>query len=240
MRLDKFLTECGVCSRREAARCARSGRVLVNGEVCRDGARHIDPEKDRVVFAGKELCYRRFVYVMLNKPAGLVSATDDARETTVLSLLPEDLRRRELFPCGRLDKDTTGLLILTDDGASAHRRLSPRHHAEKTDRFRTLPPLSAADLPVLEAGVLLDDGYRTLPCRVTADGEDGRGTITLTEGKYHQIKRMMEAVGTRIVELERVSFAGIRLDPALAPGFWRYLSPEEEALFTGEAGPDGP
>ncbi len=224
MRLDKFLTTCGICSRSEASRAARNGLVTVNGIPMRDTSQHIDPDTDTVVFCGEQVEYRKFIYVMLNKPQGYVSATDDPREKTVLELLDPRLQKMGLFPCGRLDKDTVGLMILTNNGAAAHRRLSPKHHAEKSYRFRTAHPVE--DTAELEAGVRLDGGYVTLPCKIRMESPCG-GVITLTEGKYHQIKRMFEAVGNRIVELERISFAGIMLDGTLARGEWRYLTPDE-------------
>ena len=231
MRLDKFLTECGLASRSESSRAARAGRITVNGTPVRDPSVHIDPENDTVVFCGQRAEYRRYTYVMLNKPQGYVSATEDPRDKTVLELLDPRLQRLGLFPCGRLDRDTTGLMILTDNGAAAHRRLSPRHHAEKVYFFRTERPVD--DPAPLEKGIRLDGGYVTLPCRIRMTGPC-EGEITLVEGKYHQIKRMFSAVGNRIVELRRISFAGIALDPALPEGAWRYLTPEEQALMEKE------
>lgn len=229
MRLDKFLTSAGVCTRSEASRAARGGKITVNGIVEKDPSRHIDPERDDVTFFSQNVAYRKFVYVMLNKPQGYVSATEDARgDHVVTELLDAPLQKRGLFPCGRLDRDTTGLMILTDNGQAAHRKLAPKHHAEKEYRFRTCKPVS--DIEKLEAGVRLDGGYVTLPCKIVMEADD-TGVITLTEGKYHQIKRMFEAVGNKIVQLERISFAGIRLDPDLPRGAWRYLTEEEIACM---------
>ena len=231
LRLDKYITENGLASRSDAGRSIRFGEVRVNGQPVRDPSFHIDPETDRVSYKGEEIIYRRFTYIMMNKPEGVLSATEDSRQTTVLDLLDKRLKRIGLFPCGRLDKDTVGLLILTNDGQLSHKLLSPRHHVPKTYRFETEKPLSRLD--ELEAGVTLEDGLVTKPCTVTPEGER-RGTITITEGKFHQIKRMFEAVDNRITFLERIDFAGIPLDPNLPRGSWRYLTPEEESLITGE------
>lgn len=224
MRIDKFLTETGTCSRSEAGKAVRRGEVLLNGRAVRSASEQIDPEKDRLTFRGEEIAYRKYTYIILNKPEGVVSATEDG-DVTVIDLLPEQLRRLSLFPCGRLDKYTVGFVLLTNDGALAHRLLSPKHHVEKCYRFLSRSPLSDEDMARLEAGVDIG-GYFTAPCRLEREGEGY--LITLTEGKYHQIKRMLEAVGNKITFLERISFAGITLPAELARGEWRYLTEIEE------------
>lgn len=229
MRIDKLLSETGLATRREAARAARLGQIVVDGEVCRQPDRHVDPEKNVVCFCGVPVVYRRYTYIMLNKPAGYISATDDPKEKTVLELLPPELKRRGLFPCGRLDKDTVGLLILTNNGKLAHRLLSPRHHVEKDYSFTLASAVDDMAVARLDAGVVLDDGYHTKPAKTALNADRRSGTITITEGKYHQIKRMFEAVGSRVVFLERTRFAGIALDAALARGAWRYLTDAEIA-----------
>ena len=235
MRLDKYLVSTGKFTRSEASRLAKSGRITVNSVTVKDSSLHIDENADRVFFDGEEIIYKKFVYVMLNKPAGYISATDDEKLKTVLELLPADLKKRGLFPCGRLDIDTEGLLILTDDGMAAHRLISPKHHAEKTYFFRCRNPITPRDKERLEGGVTLDDGYITLPCRVfDTDNEKLCGKITVTEGKFHQIKRMLEAVGNRVLYLERISFGNIPLDRTLARGEWRYLTNDEEVLLLTE------
>jgi 16S rRNA pseudouridine516 synthase len=231
MRIDKYLTSMGVSTRSEASRAARSGKILVDGIVVRDAGAHIDPEKNTVSYFGEEIAYRRHTYIMLNKPDGYISATDDLRQTTVLDLLDERLRKTGLFPCGRLDRDTLGLLILTDDGETAHRLLSPRHHAEKVYAFRCENTMSEADISCLESGVTLDDGYVTLPTKIKLNG-GCEGRITLTEGKYHQIKRMFAAINNNIIYLERVEFAGILLDLSLKRGEWRFLNQNEIERLT--------
>ena len=231
MRLDKFLSNMGKATRSECSRFARAGKISVNGVTVKKCDIHIDPERDTIVFCGVPVTYKKFTYIMLNKPQGYVSATDDEREKTVLDLLPEEERRLGLFPCGRLDKNTLGLVILTNDGESAHRLLSPKHHVSKVYAFESQLPLSEADISALERGVDIG-GYFTKPCTIKMDS-DTKGLITLTEGKYHQIKRMLEAVGNKIIYLERVSFGDIALDPALGRGDWRYLTNDEEKAFVG-------
>lgn len=234
MRLDRFLSMSGVMTRREAERAARAGRIFVNGLPERSASRQIDPAVDRVAFDGEEIEYRENYFIMINKPGGYVSSTKDPRDRTVLELLPERLHRLSLFPCGRLDKDTTGLLLLTSNGSLAHRLLSPRRQVEKKYRFECSRPLSDEDRAALEAGVLLADGYRTLPATVELDAGRTSGIITIHEGKYHQIKRMFGALGdNRILSLERTQFGPLCLDPTLPPGGWRYLSPDEVAQLEG-------
>ncbi len=234
MRLDKYLAHTGLLSRREAARAVRAGEVTVDGVCVRSPDAHID-EETQVRLRGKILDMRELVYIMLNKPQGYVSATDDPREKTVLDLIPERYTRRGIFPCGRLDKDTVGLVILTNDGSSAHRLLAPKSHAEKVYSFECADPLE--HIARLEAGVEIAHTYMTMPCSIKQTGER-MGEITLTEGKYHQIKQMFASVGNRIVYLERISFAGIVLDPALERGEWRELTPEEVRLFTDDKSSD--
>ncbi len=214
----------GIATRSESARAARSGAILVNGTPVRRADAHIDPEKDRICFCGRLVEYRKYTYILMNKPDGVVSATEDGKDRTVIDLLPEELQRLSLFPCGRLDKHTLGLVLLTDDGELAHRLLSPKHHVEKTYRFESKRPLSDADVIYLEGGATLEDGYVTKPAKIRLDGEGASGYITLTEGKYHQIKRMLEAVDNKITYLERITFGPLTLDPELARGEWRYLT----------------
>ena len=223
MRLDKFLTETATCSRSEAGKAVRKGEILVNGVAPKSASLQIDPETDRVFFRGEEIVYRKYTYILLNKPEGVVSATEDG-DVTVIDLLPEQLQKLSLFPCGRLDKYTVGFVLLTNNGALAHRLLSPKHHVEKCYRFTSRAPLSDEDIAKLEAGVDIG-GYFTAPCKVEREGDTYR--ITLTEGKYHQIKRMLEAVDNKITYLERISFAGICLPADLDRGYWRFLTPEE-------------
>ncbi len=223
MRLDKFLTHAGVATRSEAAAAARRGQILLNGEPCKKADVHIDAENAVVHFCGELVEYREFTYIMLNKPDGYISATEDSKEKTVITLLPPQLQRINLFPCGRLDKDTVGLLILTNDGKLAHKLLSPRRQIEKKYAFVADIPLTPLCVEKLQSGVTLDDGYNTLPARLTLNSDSKSGEISIVEGKYHQIKRMFEAVGNKIVFLERVAFATLSLDSTLKRGEWRFL-----------------
>ncbi len=231
MRLDKFLSNMGKATRTESGKLARSGKLCVNGTIVKKADIHIDPEKDVISLNGVTVNYKKYTYIMLNKPEGYVSATDDEREKTVLDLLPDEEKRLGLFPCGRLDKNTLGLVILTNDGDSAHRCLSPKHHVDKIYKFECKLPLTAQDVELLEKGVDIG-GYFTKPCKIKLYDETS-GEITLTEGKYHQIKRMLEAVDNKITYLERLSFGGIYLDNTLERGSWRYLTTDEENLFVG-------
>ena len=236
MRLDKYLVSTGEFSRKEAAKVIRAGRVSVDGAPERKPERHIDTLA-HVSVDGKELEYKEFRYIMLNKPAGYVSSTDDPGAPTVLELLPEKYAKMGFFPCGRLDRDTVGLMIMTNDGKSAHYALSPAHHVEKTYFYRCEKPLGEEDAQKLREGVKIGGGYLTKPCKLEASGQC-EGKITLTEGKYHQIKEMFYSVGNAIVFLERVSFGGINLDPTLERGQYRELTSEEERLFCNDQSGD--
>ena len=229
MRLDKFIVEAGLATRTEVSKYAKAGAISVNGVVVRRASGHIDPVTDKVTLHGKEVIWREFTYVMLNKPDGYVSATDDGKFPTVVELLPEELQRIGLFPCGRLDKNTLGLMLLTNNGPLAHKLLSPKNHVDKKYRFTVKFPINESDVSELEAGVDIG-GYVTAPCKVEMIDEKN-GYITLTEGKYHQIKLMAEAVHNQITYLERVSFGPLLLDTALQRGEWRHLTAEEESAL---------
>lgn len=238
MRLDKLLTAAGVCSRRECAGLIRGGAVWVNGKPAKSGSQPVDPETDEVTADGKPVVYRKYRYLMMNKPEGVVSATEDAREKTVLDLLPEEYRRAGLFPCGRLDKNTCGLLLLTSDGTLAHRLLAPKRGVEKEYRFRSKFPLSEADMETLSRGVSLETGYRTRPCGAKITGEK-EGVLVLTEGKYHEVKLMLKAVHNQVTFLERVRFDRLTLDETLPRGGFRELTAEEAGLLRETAGLGG-
>lgn len=235
MRLDKYVASAAFLTRSTSAKMISSGHVTVNGKVVKNGKTSVT-DADTVTLDGKELAYSEFIYLMLNKPEGYITATEDARrgEPVVNDLIPDELRHRGVFPVGRLDKDTTGLLIITDDGASAHKALSPKHHVAKTYRFTSEPTLTDDMILQIERGV--DIGERDAKGQVimTAPAAINGDEITITEGKFHQIKRMFEAVGSKITSLCRVSFAGIPLDETLERGKWRYLTNEEIAYFTGQ------
>lgn len=233
MRLDKYVASAAFMTRSTASKMIASGRVSVNGRVEKSGKTAVS-DADEITLDSKPLTYSEFVYLMLNKPAGYITATEDARrgEPVVNDLIPEELRARGVFPVGRLDRDTTGLLLLTDDGASAHRALSPKHHVAKTYRFECAPPLTPEMTARLEAGVDIGEKDGKGRPLLTAPASISGSEITITEGKFHQIKRMFEAVGSKIISLSRVKFAEIPLDPALEAGKWRFLTDEEIAAFT--------
>ena len=229
MRLDKFMVSTGKLSRSEAGRAARAGRIAVNGVAVKKADIAVDPDTDVIALDGEVLTYRRYTYILLNKPDGYVSATEDGRDPTVVTLLPDELQRIGLFPCGRLDKHTLGLMLLTNDGPLSHRLLSPRHHVSKKYFYTSKFPLTPEEIATLQDGVTLEDGYVTLPAIIEQREGEAEGYITLTEGKYHQIKRMFEAVHNKIVTLERVTFSFLTLDGLPERGQWRYLTDEEIA-----------
>ena len=231
MRLDKFLGITGTCSRTEAKKVVRCGGVTVNGTPVRAADVKIDPEADAVVFCGRPVVYRQYTYILLNKPQGVVSATEDGRDRTVIDLLPDEVNKNGLFPCGRLDKNTLGLMLLTDNGDLAHRLLAPKSHVEKRYYFESKFPVSPEDAHRFEGGLTLEDGYETKPAKIELQGDGDRGMITLVEGKYHQIKRMLEALDNKITYLERVSFGPLTLPPSMERGAWRYLTDEEIAAL---------
>ncbi len=230
MRIDKFLSECKVATRSETGKAVRRGEVLLDGVPVKRADTPVDPEKSTVTYCGEVVRYRRNTYVLLNKPDGYVSATEDKNDKTVLELLPSEVTKFDVFPCGRLDKSTLGLMLLTDNGPLAHMLLSPKRHVEKVYRFECEKKLTEADRLKLEGGVDIG-GYITKPCRVKMTG-DTAGEITISEGKYHQIKLMLCAVDNRIIYLERIRFAFLTLD-GLGRGQWRYLTDEEIKKLEG-------
>lgn len=227
MRIDKFISESGVATRRECAAAAKRGGVVVDGVTVRDLSCHINPESATVSYMGRIIPYEKFTYVMLNKPDGYVSATEDSSLPTVTELLPKELQRRGLFPVGRLDRDTVGLMILTNNGQLSHTLLSPRRHVEKRYFYRCAEPLAAGAEERFSSGVTLLDGYECKSAVIVPSADRLSGVITLTEGKYHQIKRMIASLENKVTYLERISFAGLTLDTGLSRGEWRYLTEEE-------------
>lgn len=230
MRLDKFFSQTGTLTRSQAQKQLKLGKVTVNGETIKKADYKVDPDKDEIRYNEDKIVYRRFVYIMMNKPRGVVSATEDRDQKTVLDLLPEDLLKFDLFPCGRLDKDTTGLVVLTNDGISAHNALSPKKHVEKKYSFETADAYSDADVTAIESGITLKDGYSTKPCKIERISET-EGYIYLTEGKYHEIKRLFGARSNKITKLGRIGFGKLEIGD-LPEGDWRYLTEEEISWFT--------
>lgn len=223
MRLDKYLSESGIFSRSEAGKAIRSGRILVDGAPVKDPSKHIT-ETAQVLCDGKPVIWSKYQYIMLHKPAGYVSATED-KGRTVMDLVPPACVRLGMFPCGRLDIDTTGLLLITNDGPGAHNWLSPKHHVAKTYRFTCALPLSEEARLRMEAGLELGD-FTSQPSQVELNAPT-EGEITIVEGKFHQIKRMFAAVDNEITSLQRIRFGPLKLDESLEPGQWRYLTDEE-------------
>ena len=229
MRLDKFLCDTQNLSRKEARDLIKKGNVSVNDSVIRDFGLSIDESKDKVLFKGCSVVYEKFVYYMLNKPSDVVSATKDDKDVTVTDLLKEE-GRSDLFPVGRLDKDTVGLLIITNDGDLAHHLTSPRHHVSKTYLVKIAHSLTDEDINRLESGVeLIGDGM-TKPSKVEVLGPDTI-KLTITEGMYHQVKRMLKAVGNEVTYLKRLSMGKLLLDESLKEGAYRRLTLEEIKLL---------
>ncbi len=226
MRLDKFFTSSGILSRSQCAKEAKAGLITVDGEAARDPSVNIDPEKNTIAYKGEIIGYSEFVYIIMNKPLGFVCSNDEPGEKLVFDLLDRKYGRLDLFTVGRLDKATDGLIIITNDGKTAHAALSPKHHVEKVYEYSLAVPLSEEDRISLEKGAVLKDGYETKPC-VIEKTSPTEGRITLSEGKYHQIRRMFASVSNRVVSLRRVSFGKITLDPSLLPGQYRLMTDEE-------------
>lgn len=226
MRLDKLLSECGVASRKEIRQLIRSGRVSVDGAAAASPEMKLDPYKALVCLDGTKIEYAKYHYYMMNKPAGVLSATDDGRQKTVLDLVTPEMRKIGLFPVGRLDKDTTGLLILTNDGEFAHRVISPRSGIVKVYHARTEAPVDEADITAFKEGLTLGDGTKCLPAGLKLL-PDGSCLVEVMEGKYHQVKRMLSSRGKPVTELKRLSIGGLKLDKALLPGDFRALEENE-------------
>lgn len=232
MRLDKYLAETAQCTRSEAKTLLSKGKVTVNGTVCKKGDAQIK-DGDTVAVEGRPLAYQKFVYLMLNKPEGVVSASTDQRDTTVVDLVGGAYPRRELFPAGRLDKTSTGFVLLTDDGGFAHAILAPKRHVSKTYTVTLDTPLTAEMQQGFAEGVTLADGTALSPAEVTPVSADGLVVrVVLKQGVYHQIKRMFGVYGAGVNALHRDAIGHLALDPALAPGQWRELTDEEVAEIT--------
>lgn len=228
-RLDKIVASTGKWSRREVKELVRQGRVTVNGTPARSAEEKTDPETAEIFVNGEQLFWRQYTWVMLNKPAGYLSATEDGRGATVLDLLPSELQKQGLFPVGRLDKDTEGLLLLTNQGDLAHDLLSPKKHVDKEYFLRVEGCLTDADCAAVRAGLALDDGLVCQPAelKILTAGAESTAHITIREGKFHQIKRMMAYLGKPVLYLERVRMGNLTLDPELLRGKYRFLTEEE-------------
>ncbi|WAA10074.1 pseudouridine synthase [Fervidibacillus albus] len=230
MRIDKVLSNSGFGSRKEVKKLLKSKFVTVNGNITTDGKVHVDPAVDEIQVKGKKIEYKEFVYLMMNKPPGVISATEDEREKTVIDLLPVKYIKFRPFPVGRLDKNTVGLLLLTNDGPLTHRVLSPKKHVEKTYFAIVDGFVTEEDRICFEKGIQLDDGYVTKPATLTIKSREKHRSeieLTITEGKFHQVKRMFEAVNKKVVYLKRISMGTLILDENLKEGEFRELTEGE-------------
>lgn len=223
--MDKYLASQGLGTRKEVGKLIRAGAVTVDGKPQRDPGAKVDPSSE-VAVEGRPVHYQEHLYIMMNKPAGVLSATEDRRQRTVLDLLPEDLRRRGLFPAGRLDKDTTGLLLITDDGDLAHRMLSPKKHVYKQYRAQLDAPVTAEDEEAFREGVCWEEETYA-PARLWTEEDPTVAFVEVREGRFHQVKRMFEARGKTVLALKRLKIGGLALDTTLQEGECRLLTAEE-------------
>jgi 16S rRNA pseudouridine516 synthase len=224
LRLDRFVSGQGAAERSKVKELMKKGLVTVDGKTVSDPGMKIDPHAAQVAVAGRRIVYKEHIYIMMNKPQGVVCASSDRRESTVIDLLPDELRRPGLFPAGRLDRDTEGMLIITDDGAFAHRMLAPASHVWKRYLARLDVPPDESDAQAFAQGIKLP-GLDCLPAKLGISGQDA--LVYIREGKFHQIKRMFESRGKTVVYLKRLSMGDLELDEGLAPGQSRVLTPEE-------------
>lgn len=229
-RLDKVLANLGYGSRKDVKKIIKSGSVEVDNVIVKDNNMQIDPYKNIIKVDGEEISYKKYIYLMMNKPDGVISATFDDYDKTVIDLLEENHRAFEPFPVGRLDKDTVGLLLLTNDGELNHRLISPKWHVDKIYYAKIDTPLSQDDVIAFKEGIVLDDGYKCMPGKleIIKSGEsESEVKVTIQEGKYHQVKRMFQSLCKNVIYLKRLSFGGLDLDENLEEGEYRELTGEE-------------
>lgn len=236
-RLDKVISNMGYGTRKEAKTLVKKGEVLVNGLKVKDASMHVETEKDEIFISGEKLVYKEFVYIMLNKPQGVISATEDNRDETVIDLLSEDMQIFAPAPVGRLDKDTEGLLLITNDGELNHMLLSPKRHVPKKYYARIEGTVTEEDVAIFAKGVILDDGYKSLGADLTIIKSEliSEIEVVLYEGKFHQVKRMFEAVGKKVIFLKRFQMGTLKLDKNLECGQYRELFEDELALLKENA-----
>ncbi|KHD36999.1 pseudouridine synthase [Clostridium acetobutylicum] len=229
-RLDKIISNMGYGSRKDVKKIIKDGRVNVDGEVVKDNNKQVDPQKSKIIVNGEEISYKKYIYLMMNKPDGVISATSDDYDKTVIDLLEVEDQVFEPFPIGRLDKDTVGLLFLTNDGDFNHRLISPKWHVDKVYYAKIDKDVTSEDVVAFKEGIVLDDGYKCMSAKLEVLNNSKEGSevkVTVREGKYHQVKRMFEAQGKKVVYLKRISFAGINLDENLEEGEYRELTEDE-------------
>ena len=231
-RLDKIISNLGYGSRKEIKAIARKGLIEVDGVIVKDSSMNVDPEKSVIKINGEEIFYREYIYLMMNKPDGVISATHDNRDETVIDLLEIDHQAFDPFPVGRLDKDTVGLLLLTNDGELNHRLISPKWKVDKVYYAKIDKKVTEKDVEAFKKGIKLDDGYVCKEAKLeilNASDEGSEINLTIQEGKFHQVKRMFEAVDKKVVYLKRIEFGGLSLDEELEEGEYRELTEEELA-----------
>lgn len=227
-RIDKVLSNMGFGSRREIKEKVKKKVIFVNGELVRDPGMKVDPEQDKIVIEGEEVFYRKYIYLMMNKPQGVVSATIDNHDKTVIDLLPFDYKTFDPAPVGRLDKDTVGLLLITNDGELNHKLLSPRKHVDKVYYAYLRDAAKEEDILSFKKGVVLEDGYKCMEATLAIGEEDKREVhVTIHEGKFHQVKRMFLSIGNEVTYLQRISFGPLTLDEDLEEGEFRELTKDE-------------
>lgn len=236
MRSDKLLASMGYGTRKEVKKLLKKGAFTVNGEIVKDVKVHVEPDKDILEVFGEVVDYKQFIYLIMNKPTGYVSATEDKVESTVIDLLEANYLIYDPFPVGRLDKDTTGLLLLTNDGKLAHQLTSPKKKVDKMYLVHLDLPVSQMDIDALEKGVILEDGYETKPAKIDTLYEDDLSKlhITIQEGKYHQVKRMFQTRGKKVIALSRKRMGSLHLDPQLEQGEYRELTEDELASLKND------
>ena len=233
-RLDRLLSASGKYTRSQAKDFIRSGRVSVNGVCITKPETKCDEDAD-ILVCGEALNFREYHYIMLNKPAGVLFATEDRKDTVALDLLPAQFQKLKLFPAGRLDKDAEGFLLLTNDGQLAHGLMSPRRHVDKIYYVRVEGEFCEEDCAAFREGVIIDGDYKTMPAKLRILDSASEAEITVQEGRFHQVKKMCLACGCKVLYLKRLSIAGVKLDPDLKTGEFRALTTEEEALIQYEA-----
>lgn len=229
-RLDKVLANLGYGTRKEVKALVKSGAVEVDEVLVKDSGMNIDPEKNEIKVNGEAIKYRKYIYLMMNKPDGVVSATFDNYDETVIDLLEQEYQVFKPFPVGRLDKDTVGLLLITNDGELNHRLISPKWHVDKVYYAEIDKIVNEDDIKAFEKGITLDDDYKCLPGKleiIKADEDGSQVYVTIQEGKFHQVKRMFEAVNKKVVYLKRIKFGGLDLDETLQEGEYRELTEDE-------------
>ena len=231
-RTDKIVATALQISRKDALALIKKGRISANGKIIKDAKTKLDENSAELFFDDKRIYYNKYVYIMMNKPKGVISASNSKDEKTVIDILPDDMKRKNLFPAGRLDKDTTGFLLITDDGELAHSILSPKNHIPKTYIAKLDKPFDENIIKEFEKGIEFKD-EKCLPAKLeTVDGDFKIAKVVIKQGMYHQVKRMFASVGGKVIYLKRLAIGGLELDESLELGEYRELTDEELALLT--------